>query len=159
MRVNPPFRESDNTAKSEFSIPATLSALPRVDIIYAHANMSPDLITAAAANGAKGIVIAGVGDGNMTAPALEAVKQAVAKGVVVVRSSRVNGGIMRRNIEVNDDQIGTVASMELNPGKARVLLQLGIRIRAAIGGARVVGGRLCCKDALRTRAAGGNVNL
>jgi L-asparaginase len=101
-------------------------SLPRVDIIYAHANMSPDMITAAATNGAKGIVIAGVGDGNMTAPALEAVKQAVAKGVVVVRSSRVNGGIVRRNIEVNDDQLGTVASMELNPSKARVLLQLAL---------------------------------
>ena len=112
-----------HTAKSEFSI-AGVNALPRVDIIYAHANMSPDVISSAVQNGAKGLVIAGVGDGNMTAPALEAVKAAVAKGVVVVRSSRVNGGIIRRNIEVNDDQLGTVASIELNPAKARVLLQL-----------------------------------
>ena len=101
-------------------------SLPRVDIIYAHANMSPDVITDAAKNGAKGLVIAGVGDGNMTAPALEAVKKVIAQKVVVVRSSRVNGGIVRRNIEVNDDQIGTVASMELNPSKARVLLQLAL---------------------------------
>jgi len=72
------------------------------------------------------LVIAGVGDGNMTAPAMEAVKRAIAKGVVVVRSSRTNGGIIRRNIEVNDDQIGTVASMELNPAKARPLLQLAL---------------------------------
>jgi len=97
-----------------------------VDIIYAQANMSPDIITSAAASGAKGIVIAGVGDGNMTAPALDACKAAIAKGVVVVRSSRVNGGIMRRNIEVNDDEVGTVASMQLNPAKARVLLQLAL---------------------------------
>jgi L-asparaginase len=54
------------------------------------------------------------------------VERAVAKGVVVVRSSRVNGGIIRRNIETNDDQMGTVASMELNPSKARVLLQLAL---------------------------------
>jgi len=114
-----------HTAKSELGI-GDGKSLPRVDIIYAHANMSPDLITAAAKNGAKGIVIAGVGDGNMTAPALEAAKQAVAQGVVVVRSSRVNGGICRRNIEVSDDQLGTVASMELNPSKARVLLQLAL---------------------------------
>jgi L-asparaginase len=33
---------------------------------------------------------------------------------------------MRRNIELNDDQLGTVASMELNPAKARVLLQLAL---------------------------------
>jgi L-asparaginase len=122
------FRSPENvhTKKSEFAIAANTMTLPRVDIIYAHANMSPDLITSAAANGAKGIVIAGVGDGNMTAPAMEAVKQVIAKGVVVVRSSRTNGGIIRRNIEVNDDQIGTVTSMELNPTKARVLLQLAL---------------------------------
>jgi L-asparaginase len=114
-----------HTRKSEFSIEG-VTRLPRVDIIYAHANMSPDVITSAVEHGAKGIVIAGVGDGNMTAPALEAAKAAAAKGVVVVRSSRTNGGIIRRNIEVNDDQLGTVTSMELNPAKARVLLQLAL---------------------------------
>ena len=62
----------------------------------------------------------------MTAPAIEAVKRAVKKGVVVVRSSRTNGGIIRRNIEVNDDELGTVASMELNPAKSRPLLQLAL---------------------------------
>ena len=100
--------------------------LPRVDIIYAHAGMSPDLIDAAVANGAKGLVIAGVGDGNMTTQALDAVKRAIAKGVVVVRSTRVGDGIVRRNIEVEDDKLGTVASMELNPPKARVLLKLSL---------------------------------
>jgi L-asparaginase len=114
-----------HTAASELGIDG-VTALPRVDIIYAHANMSPDLIDAAVKNGAKGIVIAGVGDGNMTAPALQAVERAVAAGAVVVRSSRVNGGIVRRNIETNDDAMGTVASMELNPAKARVLLQLAL---------------------------------
>ena len=114
-----------HTSKSEFSIDG-VTALPRVDIIYAHANMSPDIIASAVTNGAKGLVIAGVGDGNLTAPGLDAVKAAIAKGVIVVRSSRTNGGIIRRNIEVNDDQIGTVTSMELNPAKARVLLQLAL---------------------------------
>jgi L-asparaginase len=100
--------------------------LPRVDVIYAHAGMSPDLIDAAVSHGARGLVIAGVGDGNMTTPALEAVKRAIAAGVVVVRSSRVGEGSIRRNIEVNDDRIGTVASKELNPSKARVLLKLAL---------------------------------
>jgi L-asparaginase len=121
----PTWFRTDLPRKDQFSI-AGMKALPRVDIIYAHANMSPDMITSAVANGAKGLVIAGVGDGNMTAPAVDAVKAAVAKGVVVVRSSRVNGGIIRRNIEVNDDELKTVASMELNPSKARVLLQLAL---------------------------------
>lgn len=114
-----------HTTKSEFSVTG-VDKLPRVDIIYAHANMSPDIIESAVEHGAKGLVIAGVGDGNMTTPAADAMKAAAAKGVVVVRSSRTNGGIIRRNIELSDDDLGTVASMELNPAKARVLLQLAL---------------------------------
>lgn len=114
-----------HTTATRFTVAAG-QALPRVDIIYAHAGMSPDLIDAAAANGAKGIVIAGVGDGNLTTPALEAVSRAIAKGVVVVRSTRVGEGVVRRNIEVSDDKTGTVASMDLVPSKARVLLKLAL---------------------------------
>ena len=100
--------------------------LPRVDVIYITADVSPDLITAAVNNGAKGIVTAGVGNGNMTGAALEAVKAAVKKGVVVVRSSRVTSGTVGRNVEINDDEAGTVASVELNPGRSRVLLKLAL---------------------------------
>ena len=114
-----------HTTATPFKV-AVGQILPRVDIIYAHAGMSPDLIDAAVANGAKGIVIAGVGDGNMTTPSLDAVKRAIAKGVVVVRSTRVGEGVVRRNIEVSDDKMGTVASMDLVPGKARVLLKLAL---------------------------------
>jgi len=110
---------------SEFSIDA-LDKLPRVDVIYAHANMSADLIEAAIRNGAKGIVVAGVGDGNMTTPALDALTQAAKGGVVVVRSTRLPSGITLRNNEVNDDEKGFVASGELNPAKSRVLLQLAL---------------------------------
>ena len=110
---------------TEFSVEG-LDKLPRVDVIYAHANMSADLIDAAVHNGAKGIVVAGVGDGNMTAPALEALSKAARAGIVVVRSTRLPEGLVLRNNEVNDDQMGFVASGELNPGKSRVLLQLAL---------------------------------
>jgi L-asparaginase len=39
--------------------------MPRVDVIFASMDMSPEMINASAASGAKGIVIAGVGNGNM----------------------------------------------------------------------------------------------
>ena len=110
---------------SEFSIDG-LTALPRVDILYAHANMSADLIEAAVRNGAKGIVVAGVGDGNMTSPALEALRKAAKGGVAVVRSTRLPMGLTLRNNEVNDDEMGFIASGELNPPKSRVLLQLAL---------------------------------
>jgi L-asparaginase len=112
-------------AASEFSVDR-LETLPRVDVIYAHANMSADLIDAAVRNGAKGLVIAGVGDGNMTTPALDALTKAARAGIVVVRSTRLPSGVVLRNNEVNDDEKGFVASGELNPAKSRVLLQLAL---------------------------------
>ena len=118
----PPWK---HTTKSEFSA-AGVTKLPRVDIIYGCADMSPDLIDAAAANGAKGIVIAGVGNGNMNKASLDAAARVAKKGVVVVRSSRVATGNVGRNVEVSDDDLGLIASDELNPQKARILLALAL---------------------------------
>lgn len=114
-----------HTSATEFDV-SNVTKLPRVDILYAYADMSPDLIDASVANGAHGIVIAGVGNGNMNKSSLEAACQAVKKGVVVVRSSRVVTGTVGRNVEVNDDEMGFVASDELNPQKSRILLTLAL---------------------------------
>jgi L-asparaginase len=88
--------------------------------------MSPELIDASVSTGAKGIVIAGVGNGNMNKAAVDAAAKAVKKGVVVVRSSRVATGLVGRNVELNDDELGFVASDELNPQKSRILLTLAL---------------------------------
>ena len=114
-----------HTSGSEFDI-THVTKLPRVDIIYAYEDMTPDLIDASVANGSKGIVIAGVGNGNMNRSSLEAAARAAKKGVVVVRSSRVVTGTVGRNVEVNDDEMGFVASDELNPQKSRILLMLAL---------------------------------
>jgi L-asparaginase len=118
----PPWK---HTTQTEFDITA-VKTLPRVDIIYAYADMPGDLIDAAVARGAKGIVIAGVGNGNMNKVAVEAAANAVKKGVVVVRSSRVPIGIVGRNVELDDDKLGFIASDELNPQKSRILLSLAL---------------------------------
>ncbi len=117
--------EWKHTTASEFDV-TNVAKFPRVDIIFACADMSPDLIDAAVANGAAGIVIAGVGNGNMNKASLEAAERAAKKGVVIVRSSRVPTGSVGRNVEVNDDEMGFVASDELNPQKARILLMLAL---------------------------------
>src|SRR5215813_5884939 len=64
-----------HTSGSEFNIDG-VSKLPRVDIIFACADMPADLIDASVANGAKGIVIAGVGNGNMNKASLDAAAKA-----------------------------------------------------------------------------------
>jgi L-asparaginase len=114
-----------HTTGTEFDV-SSVTALPRVDIIMAYADMSPAMIDASVASGAKGIVIAGVGNGNMNKVSLDAAAAAVKKGVVVVRSSRVATGSVGRNVEVNDDELGFIASDELNPQKSRILLSLAL---------------------------------
>jgi L-asparaginase len=114
-----------HTTHSEFDV-SQITKMPRVDIIFACADMSPDLIDAAVASGARGIVIAGVGNGNMNKASVAAAAKAVKKNVVVVRSSRVTTGVVGRNVELNDDQLGFIASDELNPQKARILLMLAL---------------------------------
>jgi L-asparaginase len=117
--------EWKHTTQSEFDI-AQVTQMPRVDIIYGYLDMPPDSIDASATNGAKGIVIAGVGNGNMNKASVSAAANAVKKGVMVVRSSRVPTGSVGRNVELNDDELGFIASDELNPQKARILLSLAL---------------------------------
>ncbi len=116
-----------HTTTSEFRVDQA-AALPRVDIVYSYANAPRDLVDSLVAAGAKGIILAGVGDGNSTDAVIAALSDAAKKGVVVVRASRVGHGIVRRNIEVDDDQLGLVAAEELNPSKARVLTLLSLML-------------------------------
>jgi L-asparaginase len=114
-----------HTVNSEFSV-AGVKELPRVDIVYVCADASPDIIDLMVKAGAKGIVVAGVGDGNMNAGTLEAAKRATAKGVQVVRASRVPLGAVLIQGEIDDKEYGTISSDQLNPQKARVLLMLAL---------------------------------
>ena len=43
-----------------------------------------------------------------------------------MRASRVATGRVGRNVELDDDKLGFVASMDKNPQKARVLLRLAL---------------------------------
>jgi L-asparaginase len=78
------------------------------------------------ANGAVGIVIAGDGNGNMNKATLQKAAQMAGRGIFIVRSSRVPTGTVGRNMEVDDDAHQLIASDELNPAKARILLMLAL---------------------------------
>ena len=96
-------------------------------------------ITAGVASDGTTVVVAG-GAGNIIAFDAKTGKQrwaaqasteilsvpAVGGGVVVVRSSRTGGGVVERNVEIDDDRAGFLVAEELNPQKARVLLMLGL---------------------------------
>ena len=114
-----------HTVNSAFDI-TKIKELPRVDIIYSHSNDNPDFVNVAVKNGAKGIINAGMGNGNPFPNALEALGEAVKAGVVVVRDSRVGSGETTLNGEVDDGKYGFLASDNLNAQKARVLLMLAL---------------------------------
>jgi L-asparaginase len=116
-----------HTTKSEFSVEGKAEKdLPWVEIVYSYANFGRETIDFLVSKGVKGIVLAGVGDGNSTDTAIAGLAEAAKKGVVVVRSTRVGSGLIVRNVEVNDDKLGFITAMELNPQKARILLMLGL---------------------------------
>jgi L-asparaginase len=116
-----------HTTKSEFSTDGKAVAdLPDVEIVYSYENLGSEIIDALVKQGVKGIVLAGVGDGNSTDTAIAALSAAAKKGVAVVRSSRTGSGLVVRNVEVDDDKLGFIAAMELSPQKARILLMLAL---------------------------------
>lgn len=108
-----------HTKDAEFDV-SGLNDLPRVDIIYSHVNDDGKMAEAAVANGAKGIVHAGTGNGSIHGAAEPALHEAEKKGIVIVRSTRVPNG------PTTWDQVGFVHAGTLNPQKARILLQLGL---------------------------------
>ncbi len=117
--------ESIHTVNSPFNVD-NLNELPKVGIVYAYSNMPTEPLQSLLDAGYKGIVSAGVGNGNVNAANLALLEKAVKNGVAVVRSSRVPTGYTTRDAEVDDSKYGFSASGTLNPQKARVLLQLAL---------------------------------
>jgi L-asparaginase len=121
------YRESrrKHTTQTEFNVDG-LEGLPRVDIVYGYANNTRTMVDAAVAAGAKGIVHAGVGNGNPYPETLEGLADAREKQVQVVRSTRVPRGPVTLDAEVDDAKYGFVVSDTLNPQKSRILLMLAL---------------------------------
>ena len=114
-----------HTISSDFNI-KDIKALPRVDIIYAHPQDVGDFVETAVQNGAKGIVVAGMGNGNLYPDTEAALAKASEAGVIVVRSSRTGSGSTSVGSEVDDAKLGFLTADNLNPQKARVLLMLAL---------------------------------
>jgi L-asparaginase len=108
-------------SKARFDWP---QALPRVAILHIGAGMDAEAVAALLGIGCKGIVLAGLGQGNAPRVVLDAAERAAKSRVPIVRSSRVDEGMVDRNVEVDDDARGFVAARALGPAKARILLQL-----------------------------------
>ncbi len=115
-----------HTSRSEFDV-THLNELPRVEIILSYSNATSLFVDAAVKAKVKGIVVAGVGNGNLTTALQDALEQAHKKEhIAVVRSSRIMTGPTAQWDEVDDDKLGFAASWFINPYRARVLLMLAL---------------------------------
>jgi L-asparaginase len=108
-----------NGTAAAFALPRDL---PDVAIIYAYAGLDATGVRRQLGEATRGVVIAGVGEGNMPDAVRQELVALAAEGVCVVRASRADEGLVDREDE--DDANRFVAARALNPQKARILLQL-----------------------------------
>ncbi len=110
-----------HTSNSEFRLDGIdhTSDLPRVDIVYVYADAGPELVEAAVAAGAKGIVVAGFATGSASPAMGIALSAAEEKGVAIIMSHRGGKGRVQTGR-------GFTSADNLTPQKARILLMLAL---------------------------------
>lgn len=112
--------------KAPFKINAD-TKLPNVAIIYEYAGVDTAMLDKILETpNLKGIVIAGVGDGNIPSYESDFLKNARSKGIAIVRSSRVGSGNVTYDYNNLDTTYDLINGDDLNPQKARVLLMLAL---------------------------------
>ncbi len=105
------------------------SELPEVAVVYGYAGIDAGMVKSVCQRGIKGLVYAGVGNGNPSAEVLLVLSEAVKNGMFVVRASRIPAGPVTLDAEVDDAKHGFIVSDSLSPQKARILLMLAINQR------------------------------
>lgn len=125
-------RFNDRLNRVRVPLPNTLpETLPDVPLIMAYAGSDGRLLRHAVDTGAKGIVVNGVGAGNVNSDVFDAIKYALAKDIPVVVATRVYHG---RVEPIYGDagggetlqKVGCILAGDLPAAKARLLLMIGL---------------------------------
>ncbi len=112
-----------HTADSIFDC-RLLDHLPEVRILYAYAGAPDDWFDLCMEKNSAGIVIAGVGNGNLSSSWKRKVEALKGK-ITIVRCTRTNGPV-NHNGSQDDDDLGTVCGGNLSAQKARILLMFAL---------------------------------
>lgn len=107
--------------------------LPRVDIVTMYGGADGTQVRAAVAAGARGIIVQGLGLGNVNEAMYESIIEAIDAGVTVVVSTRVPQGRVRPVYGfpgggVTLKERGALFADDLSPHKARILLMLALQV-------------------------------
>ena len=114
-----------HTVHSEFDV-RRIDALPLVGLVASHGNMRREPYDAWVAAGARAIVHAGFGGGTVPDELRDTLAGLRARGVLLVRASRVGAGPVIRNASFDDDACGSVVVDDQNPPRARLLAALAL---------------------------------
>lgn len=112
------FEPARPVGKPSFDV-SRIDKLPKVAVLYTHQESDADLLDAAVKGGARGLVIAGVGNGNVPTAVKAKIKELAAAGIPVVISTRTGSGYVTARTE-------GIGAGVYNPQKARILLQLAL---------------------------------
>ncbi|AUR51558.1 asparaginase [Aquella oligotrophica] len=120
----------DNGRANAYDAPFNISnikSLPSVAVVYENVGVDTEMLdNILKTKNLKGIVIAGVGDGNIPDYEKDFLINARKKGIVIVRSSRVGSGEVSYDYNNLDTTYDLIAGDDLNPQKARILLMLSL---------------------------------
>jgi L-asparaginase len=108
-----------HTANTELFL-ADIAALPSVEIFYMSGGANARLLAAMADLGARGVVVAGFGNGSYSDAVGEELAGLIAAGVTCVVCSRTYTGFAKSTLP------GLIAGSDLSPQKARVLLLVAL---------------------------------
>lgn len=103
-----------------------LESLPKTAILYGHSNIHPDMLQPILQGGYKGLVYAGVGNGNFHKNLVETLAEISRKGIQIIRAARVPFGPVTEGEESYQFALPVLHSGFLNPQKSRILLMLSL---------------------------------
>lgn len=114
-------------ARPRIDVGALSPVSARVDIVTVHPGFAPDVIAHLVASGARGLVVAGLGSGNVGPGVRDAVADAISRGVATVISTRVPFGEVVATYGGGGGAVdlvaaGAIVSPWLRPPQARVAL-------------------------------------
>lgn len=113
-------------------LPLLAGELPRVEIVAMYAGADGAMVRAAAATGARGLVVQAVASGHVNAEMHEAIVEVLGQGLPVVMATRIPRGGTRVGYGFPGStallvQAGAVLSGDLSPWKARIVLMLALQ--------------------------------
>ncbi|WP_424196221.1 asparaginase [Ampullimonas aquatilis] len=105
-----------------------LHDLPMVEIMLHYAGVASKMVNAYQNLGVAGLVMAGTGNGSLSADLANTVHEAIQHGLWVVRSSRTGNGKVERDTAEDDSKLGFICANDLSPFQARIVLMLALLV-------------------------------